>query len=134
MKRNVTKQKPCILIVEDDKENQKYLGLILKRDYDVDFCDSSTAFFDLLEQRQYSAIIMDITLKGEKNGLELTRELKNSKVYKKIPVIALSAHVFSQDRTRALDAGVKVYLTKPVDNKTLVSTLHNLVKPGVTKK
>ena len=41
MKGNVTKQKPCVLIVEDDKENQKYLGLILKKNYDVEFCDSS---------------------------------------------------------------------------------------------
>lgn len=134
MERKIKKQKQRILIVEDDKENQKYLGLILKREYEVEFCDSSSLFFDLLEQKQYSAIIMDITLKGEKNGLELTRELKNSKAYKKIPVIALSAHVFSQDRAKALEAGVQVYLTKPVDNKTLTNTLHKLVKPLALKK
>jgi len=127
MIRTSVNNRPNILIVEDDLENQKYLELILKQQFNVDFCDSSTGFFDFLLKKQYSAIILDVKLKGERNGIELTREMRRSVQFKNIPIMALSAHVFSQDRLKALEAGVSVYLTKPVSNKILIETLTKLI-------
>jgi CheY-like chemotaxis protein len=115
-----------ILITEDDIENQKYLQLILKRNFDVDFCDSENSFFDKVTKNEYEAIIMDVSLRGGKSGIEITREFKKNDQYKNIPVLCLSAHVFKQDQENARDAGVDVYLTKPVDNSVLINTLLNL--------
>ena len=70
---------------------------------------------------------MDMTLGGEKSGLRLTKEIKDSHKYKHIPVVGLSAHVFSQDRLKAIEAGVDVYLTKPIENKKLIDTLKSLI-------
>ena len=116
-----------MLVVEDDKENRKYLELILHKAYNVDFCESSDKFLYVLSQRHYDVIIMDITLDGNKNGLTLTKEQKNSSKYKNIPVLGLSAHVFSKDRAKAQEAGMDVYLTKPIDYNKLINTLEKLI-------
>ncbi len=121
------KNKPLVLVTEDDKENQKYLDLILRKIYDMDFCETPDEFYECLSQKKYDLIIMDMTLCGEKSGLRLTREIKDSDKYKHIPVVGLSAHVFSQDRLKAIEAGVDVYLTKPIENKKLIDTLESLI-------
>jgi CheY-like chemotaxis protein len=77
---------------------------------------------------------MDITLRGEQCGLSLIRELKRKQEYSAIPIVGLSAHVFSQDRKKALEAGADVYLTKPIGNKKLMDTLENLLTQKKTSK
>lgn len=119
--------KPSILITEDDTENQKFLQLLLSKDFDVAVCDSEESFFENLKSKKFDLILMDISLKGKKNGLDLTREVKEHPDFKDIPVICLSAHAFKQDRDNAIDAGVDAFLTKPIENSLLLSTLKNLM-------
>jgi CheY-like chemotaxis protein len=123
-KRN---RNPKILITEDDLENQKFLELILKRNFEVDVCDSETTFYQKLSEKHYDGIIMDVSLNGERTGVEIVKELKKDPTYKNIPVVCLSAHVFSQIQRQALDAGADAYLTKPIRNKELIDTLTKLV-------
>lgn len=127
MEEEINKAKPRILVAEDDKENQKYLDFILRRNYEIDFCDSPDDFFMLISSKTYDIVIMDITLKGEQSGLSLIRKLKQKKEFSEIPIVGLSAHVFSQDRKKALEAGADVYLTKPIGNKKLMDTLEKLL-------
>jgi len=119
--------KPKILITEDDLENQKFLTLILGKNFEVEVCDSETTFFHKLSESHYDGILMDVSLSGERSGVEIVRELKKHPAYKNIPVVCLSAHVFSQVQREALDAGVDAYLTKPVQNHELIDTLTKLV-------
>ncbi|MEE9449099.1 MAG: response regulator [Ignavibacteriaceae bacterium] len=123
--------KPKILITEDDLENQKFLKLILRRNFEVDVCDSATTFFQKLSESHYDGILMDVSLSGERSGVEIVRELKKHPTYKNIPVVCLSAHVFSQVQREAIDAGVDAYLTKPVHNHELIDTLSKLINKGV---
>ncbi len=127
MGEEINRAKPRILVAEDDKENQKYLDFILRRTYEIDFCDSPEDFFMLISSKKYDIVIMDITLQGEQSGLSLIRKLKQKKEYRKIPIVGLSAHVFSQDRKKALEAGADVYLTKPIGNKKLMDMLEKLL-------
>ncbi len=119
--------KPKILITEDDLENQKFLMLILGKTFEVDVCDSETTFFQKLSESHYDGILMDVSLSGERSGVEIVREMKKNPTYKNIPVVCLSAHVFNQVQREAVDAGVDVYLTKPVQNHKLIDTLTKLV-------
>lgn len=125
---NVTDSKPKLLITEDDLENQKFLNLFLKKYFAVDICDSSDTFYKFMEQEKYDIILMDISIKGEKNGLDITREVKNNPEYKEIPVICYTAHAFNKDRINALEAGCDVYLSKPSDVHTLLNALFDLLK------
>ena len=130
MPDNPNVKKPKLLVTEDDFENQKFLEMFLRRNFDVEICDSEQSFYEHLNTTKFDVILMDISLRGNKNGLELTKELRKMPGYEKIPVVCLSAHAFKKDRDNAMNAGVDVFLTKPVENKVLMSTLLD----AVTKK
>lgn len=119
--------KPKLLVTEDDFENQKFLKLILKRNFEVDVCDSEESFYKKLSETNYDLVLMDVSLNGARSGVEIVREFKKHPSYKHIPVVCLSAHVFSNVQQKAIDAGAEVYLTKPVQNNVLIETLTKLV-------
>lgn len=117
------KAKPRLLVVEDDYENQKFLQIFLKRKFDLEICDSSDTFYEKLKQNEFNIILMDISLRGKKDGLQLTKEIREMDNYKHLPVVGLSAHAFQRDKDNAYNAGVDVFLTKPVQNDVLMDTL-----------
>jgi len=129
-----SENKPRILVIEDEIENQKYLQLILRKKFDVDFCDTKNSMFNLLSKENYNAIIMDISLKDGHTGVDLIKELKRKASYKNIPIICLSAHAYGHDRLKALEAGSDIYLTKPVGNKVLLNTLDKLIVTSIGEK
>lgn len=124
----ITEEKPRILITEDDFENQRFLDLFLRRKFTVELCDSEESFYEQLNSKKIDIILMDISLKGNKNGLELTQEIKKRPELSHIPVVCLTAHAFKKDRESALTAGVDVFLTKPVENEVLMNTLLEVLK------
>ncbi|HEX2869043.1 MAG TPA: response regulator [Ignavibacteriales bacterium] len=115
--------KPRLLVVEDDFENQKFLQIFLKRKFDVEICDSEETFYEKLNNDNFDIILMDISLRGKKDGLQLTREIRQMPQYQALPVVGLSAHAFQKDKDNAYSAGVDVFLTKPVQNDVLMDTL-----------
>ena len=104
--------RPKILIVEDDSDTQLFLSLFLGKHYRVDICKSGIDCYSLLKRNEYRLIIMDIAIKGSKDGLQITEELKNSEQYKNIPIICLSEHVLDRDIKSAYEAGADVFLEK----------------------
>ena len=123
MGNNYDVKKPKILITEDDFENQRFFKMFLEKNFDVEMCDSDQTFYEHLKKTKFDVILMDISLRGKKNGLELTKELKQTPGYENIPIVCLTAHAFKKDRDSALEAGVNVFLTKPVENHILMETL-----------
>ncbi|MDQ7816712.1 MAG: response regulator [Melioribacteraceae bacterium] len=126
--------KPSLLIVEDDYENQKFLQFFLRRKFEVDICDSADSFYKKLKERRFDIILMDISLKGKKDGLQLTREIRISDNYKDLPIVGLSAHAFQKDKDNAYDAGVDLFITKPVQNDVLLDALFNTLEKKAGKK
>ena len=120
---NIEKKKPSLLIVEDDFENQKFLQLFLKRKFEVDICDSSDTFYQKMGEKNFDLILMDISLRGKKDGLQLTAELRNSEIHKNMPVVGLSAHAFQKDKDNAYKAGIDLFITKPVQNDVLMDAI-----------
>lgn len=117
------KQKPKVLISEDDFENKVFLEVLLKQYFEIYICDSAESFYYYLKAVPIDAILMDISIFGDKNGLQLTREIKSSPLYKHIPVICYTAHARQQDRINAIEAGCDFYLAKPVENEVLINTI-----------
>ncbi|MBI2418157.1 MAG: response regulator [Ignavibacteriales bacterium] len=105
--------KPAILLVEDDATNQSYIGYILQPDYDITVVSSAASALEKLHSQRFLLILMDISLQGGINGLELIRVLKNSALYAKIPIIAVTGHALREDREIILAAGCNEYLAKP---------------------
>jgi DNA-binding response OmpR family regulator len=131
---NNENSKPRLLVTEDDVENQKLLQLILNKKFEVDICDSAQSFFERLSEKEYDAVLMDVTLKNGANGVDIVKDLRKKSQFKYLPVVCLSANVFGQDRKLARDAGIDVYLTKPVDSSLLINTLNDLIEQKLTQQ
>ena len=112
-----------VLLVEDNELNGDMLARRLQRhDCDVLLAvDGETALVQA-ESGQPDIILMDISL-PVCDGLEVTRRLKANPATQHIPVIALTAHVFVEDRDRALAVGCVGFQTKPVDFPQLLHAL-----------
>jgi CheY-like chemotaxis protein len=124
-------EKPKILVVEDDLENQKFLRILLRKNFNVEISDNAEESHSLLTSKHFDIILMDISLRGKKDGLEFTRDLKSDPLLKNIPIVGLSAHAFARDKDNAYKAGVDLFFTKPVDASYL---LENLIKLYNTSK
>jgi len=108
-----TKIDYLILIVEDDGINQTTIERFINRKYNSLVTDSYNGLMEILQNKKVDLILMDISLKDSKNGLEITKELKALKEYKHIPIIAATAYASEHDRKAVMAAGCDDYLAKP---------------------
>jgi PAS domain S-box-containing protein len=115
-----------ILLVEDDSLTVEFMRAILGRDYSLHVASSAVEAMGVLQATPIDIILMDLSLSGEKNGLELTAELKASVEWGRIPIIAATAHAFPEDRQRCLDSGCDGYISKPIEKKLLVEIIDRL--------
>lgn len=103
-----------ILLVEDNLTNQKVALLMLKKlGYQADLANNGSAACKAFEISPYSLILMDC-LMPEMDGFEATRRIRNSgELGKNVPIVALTANAFAEDRDKCLAAGMSDYLSKP---------------------
>lgn len=125
---------PKLLIVEDDLENQKFLYYFLKKHFRIEVCDSAEMCYEFLFKERSEIILMDISIKGYKNGLDLTKELKSHPLFSKIPIVCYTAHAYNEDRINSIDAGCDAYISKPTNYNILLNTLLRLIKESNENK
>lgn len=117
-----------ILLAEDNDLNAEIAievlrnaGLIIERASDGEQC---VLMVDSAESTHYDAILMDIQMPN-KNGYQATYEIRQmkDKVKRKIPIIAMTANAFEEDKTKALGAGMNGFIAKPIDITQLIQML-----------
>ena len=81
------------------------------------------------EPGEFDVILMDIMMPGM-NGYEATKMIRSldREDAKKIPIIAMTANAFTEDRIRAKEAGMNEHVAKPVDVELLIKVIRKLVK------
>jgi two-component system, sensor histidine kinase and response regulator len=119
MKEPSSLKRMAILIVEDDPHSQLYFTKLLSGLYDTAVAASAREAWDLLHGRVFELVLMDISLKGDEDGLSLTRRLRTEPAFEKLPIVAVTAYAFPDDKRRALEAGCTDYLPKPVSSNDL---------------
>ncbi len=121
-----------ILLVEDNELNQEIATYILEDvGFEVDIVsDGSIAVEKLLreENRIYDLILMDIQM-PIMDGYEATRRIRalGDDYCAHVPIIAMTANAFEEDREKAYAAGMDDYLSKPIDVKLLLRTIRGAV-------
>ncbi|MFH1989077.1 MAG: response regulator [Pseudomonadota bacterium] len=112
-----------VLVVEDDPINQEviqelleYLGLL------VELADDGIAALERARNGFYDLVFMDIQM-PRLDGLQATREIRKLSGWEQIPIIAITANAFVEDRQNCIAAGMNDYLTKPVDPDQLLVAL-----------
>jgi PAS domain S-box-containing protein len=118
------------LVVEDEPINQQILKAILtKLGHKTQVVSDGYSALELLENNPaFDVILMDVQM-PEMDGLETTRKIRTlPRLHKtrNIPIVALTAYAMAGDREKCMEAGMNFYLSKPVDVKTLATTLKNL--------
>ena len=126
-------QNERVLLVEDNEINMEIARTILEMNgLTVDTAvngEEAVERFVLSNPGDYQMILMDIRM-PKMDGLEATRRIRSSgKPHAKtIPIVAMSANAFEDERENARLAGMDDYLTKPVEAETLFSALRNYIK------
>jgi len=120
-----------ILLAEDSRANQLVATTILtKIGFRVDVAENGLQAVAAVNRRNYALVLMDVAM-PEMDGLEATsciRALPGKRG--RLPIIAMTASAFDDDRQRCLDAGMDGYLTKPIDRLSLYDTLSHWLGPG----
>jgi signal transduction histidine kinase/ActR/RegA family two-component response regulator len=115
-----------VLVVEDDAMNQMIVCSMLQNaGYLTSTADDGAQALDLLSRETFDLVLMDWQM-PDMDGLEVTRRLRDGTVGEfgtLVPIIALTANAFAEDRAACLAAGMNDFLTKPVLAEALISAV-----------
>lgn len=112
-----------ILVVEDSLINQKLIQARLgKYGSSVDVVNDGFECLKILEKKSYDLILMDISMPGM-NGYKTTQKIRLSENMQQPVIYALTAHVFEEDKKKALDHGMDGHLSKPFKKEDLEAVL-----------
>ncbi len=117
-----------IYIVEDDssiKELESYA--LINSDFNVGAFDKAKGLYSALDNEIPALIILDIMLPDE-DGLSILKKLRSTPLYKKIPVIMVTAKTGEIDAVKGLDMGADDYITKPFGVMELVSRVKAVLR------
>ena len=118
----------AIYIVEDDLNIREIETFALKNvGYDVEDFDCAKTFYERLQHRTPTLIILDIMLPDE-DGLTILKNLRSRSETRKIPIIMVTAKTTEIDKVKGLDMGADDYLTKPFGVMELISRVKALLR------
>ena len=122
-----------ILLAEDNELNMEIAEFMLQNEgADVIKAWNGQEIVELFrksESGEFDAILMDIMM-PVMNGYEATKMIRSldREDAKEVPIIAMTANAFTEDRIRAKEAGMNEHVAKPVDVELLIKVIHKLVK------
>jgi CheY-like chemotaxis protein len=122
-----------ILVVEDNPDNMKLVGWALEdAGYSFAGARSAEEALNLLEQRVFDLVLMDVSLPGM-DGTEATRRLRADPRFATLPIIAVTAHAIRTEEEAILASGVDDLVTKPIDETRLLQAIETML-PSSTEK
>ena len=115
-----------VLLVEDNELNREIAEELLKESgFEVDLAEDGIYAVEKIraaKEGDYDLILMDVQM-PIMNGYDATMTIRKIPGWDKIPIIALSANAFEEDRKRSQEAGMNDHIAKPIKVKELFETL-----------
>gem|GEM_PF-1598897 len=104
-----------LLVVEDEAINRE-IALELLREYGLtaDTAENGEQALELIGKQHYDLVLMDMQM-PKMDGLEATRQIRRQAQLASLPIIAMTANAFAEDRERCIAAGMNDFLSKPVE-------------------
>ena len=117
-----------VLVIDDEPDSAEVASMLLQMyGATVVVANNGREGLEMIKKHRPRFVITDLTM-PDMNGWEMTAALKlGDRGVAEIPVVALTAHARSGDRSRALDMGFHNYLTKPLEPETFVTQLLELL-------
>lgn len=124
-----------ILLAEDNDLNAEIvITLLEEHGFQVERAEDGQICINMLKTKpadHYDLILMDIQMPN-KNGYEASRAIREMTGPKsRIPIIAMTANAFDEDKKKALGAGMNAHIAKPFDIQILLDTMEQLISKKV---
>jgi signal transduction histidine kinase/DNA-binding response OmpR family regulator len=117
---------PVVLIVEDNKDLQQYIGDILRDRFQVSVAENGRIGLEKAIELVPDCIVSDVMM-PEMDGVEMCKRIKMEAVTNHIPVILLTAKAGTGSRIEGLQTGADDYIVKPFDGPELIVRIQNLI-------
>lgn len=121
--QKVNNYKPRVLYIDDDQVSLEIVKAFTKNVCDIDTALSGMEGIEKSKRKVYDAVLMDINLGNDMDGLQVTKILRECKEYKDVPVVAVTAYAMVGDKENFFRNGCTHYLSKPFNKKELVDLL-----------
>jgi signal transduction histidine kinase/DNA-binding response OmpR family regulator/HPt (histidine-containing phosphotransfer) domain-containing protein len=121
-----------VLLAEDNEINREIaVELLTDGGLLVDTAENGRVACDRVEAagEGYAAVLMDVQM-PEMDGIAATRLIRERWPAERLPIIAMTAHAYAQERQRCIDAGMNDHVAKPVDPALLMATLNRWLRPA----
>ncbi|MEJ5351059.1 MAG: response regulator [Melioribacteraceae bacterium] len=116
-----------LLIFEDDVLNQNLYQTLFKDEYQTAIYSSFEKFIEDNLDWDFDAVIMDLSLKGNHDGIQIMQYLRSNEKFKNLPIICITAHAFLKDKENCMRNGADAYIAKPCTKKTIFSALEKCI-------
>jgi pilus assembly protein CpaE len=122
-----------ILVVDDDPDTVKFINIMLSRlGYQVVSATSGMEALERVQVEHPDLIILDVMMPGM-DGYEVSRNLRRNPKTATTPILMFTAKTTIEDKLAGYDAGVNLYLTKPIHPIDLQANIRNLLAQKLTK-
>lgn len=112
-----------ILVVEDDRSIQVFMQAILESaGLDVSVASDGSNAIDLSQAKKFDLILMDLVMPGI-SGIEASKAIRALPSYATVPILAVTARAFEEDRDACLKAGIDAHIPKPITRDLLLGTV-----------
>ncbi|MGB9665060.1 MAG: response regulator [Ignavibacteria bacterium] len=120
-------QKAKILYIEDNLDTQELVKIFLRPIADMDCSINAENILQLLSEKKYDLILLDINLPGKIDGTDAIKLIRRDERFKDIPIIGVTAYAMIGDREKFLQMGCNEYISKPFFKEELINKVKQIL-------